>query len=105
MGFIIDIFKKLLKITALYLVIGFVATVAITLAGAGESLLIHKTMGDMALAEYIMLMAYVEILWLPLLVGIILSNMPYFTIPMYKVIFAVLMAVFFVWIIAIASKE
>ena len=106
MEFIIDVFKKLLKITALYLVIGFIAVILIsTIGGAGQSLLIGKTLGDMSVSEYIMLMAYVEILWLPLLVGIIVSNLTYFTIPLYKVIFGVLVAVFFVWMIAIASKE
>ena len=106
MEFIIDVFKKLLKITALYLVIGFIAVILIsTVGGAGHSLLIGKSLGDMARPEYIMLMAYVEILWLPLLVGVIVSNLTYFTIPLYKVIFGVLVAVFFVWMIAIASKE
>ena len=106
MEFVVDVFKKLLKITALYLVIGFIAVILIsTVGGAGQSLLIGKTMGDMSLSEYIMLMAYAEILWLPLWVGIIVSNLAYFTIPFYKVIFGVLIAVFFVWMIAIASKE
>ena len=106
MEFIIDVFKKLLKITALYLVIGFIAVILIsTVGGAGHSLLIGKSLGDMALPEYIMLMAYVEILWLPLLVGIIVSNLTYFTIPLHKVIFGVLVAVFFICMIAIASKE
>ena len=106
MEFIIDVFRKLLKITALYFVIGFIAVILIsTVGGAGHSLLIGKSLGDMSLSEYIMLMAYVEILWLPLLVGIIVSKLIYFAIPMYKMIFAILIAVFFICMIAIASKE
>ena len=105
MDFIVDLFKKLLKICALYLIIGFVAVAMISLFGGVENLLLKETMGNMGLSGYMLLMAYAEILWLPLVAGMVFSKTVYITIPGYRIIFGALMTAFLVGTIAIASKE
>ena len=105
MNFIFDLFKKILKITILYIIIGFVAVLIISFSGAFNGLIIKDGLGEMALSEYVMLMGYAELLWLPLVVGILFSKVAYFPNPAIKVLLAVVTVLFYVSVIAIASKE
>ena len=105
MSFILDLLKKLLKILVLYIVIGFVAVILISSHGAFESLMINNVLGDMSTGEYIMLRGYVEILWFPLAMAVILSKSVYFPNPMIKILLGVISVVFFVGMIRIALKE
>ena len=105
MEFIIDLFKKLLKIFALYILIGFVAVLLISVSGGVENLLLKETLGNMSTSDYILLMGYAEILWLPLIAGMVFSKVTYINIPGCRIIFVSLMVAFLVGTIAIASKE
>lgn len=105
MELIFDLFKKLFKIFILYIVIGFVAVLIISMSGGVENLLLNKTMGNMGISGYMALMAYAEILWLPLVAGMTFSKINYITIPGYRIIFVALLIAFLVGTIAIASKE
>lgn len=105
MNFIFDLFKKILKITILYIIIGFVAVLIISFSGAFNGLIIKDGLGEMALSEYVMLIGYGELLWLPLVVGILFSKVEYFPNPIIKVLLAAATVLFFVSMIAIASKE
>ena len=105
MDFVVDLIKKLLKILVLYIVIGFVAIILISSHEVFESLIINNALGDMAITEYIMLRGYVEILWLPLAVAVILSKSVYFPNPIIKILLGIISLVFFVGMISIATKE
>ena len=105
MEFIFDLLKKLIKIFILYIVIGFVAMIIISFCGVFESLMINKVVGEMALSEYIILFGYAEVLWLPLVIGILFSKVVYFPNPMIKIILAIIAVAFLIGTIAIASKE
>ena len=105
MEFLFDLFKKLMKVLILYVVIGFVAVILISTHGVFESLIINNTLGEMAISDYIMLRGYVEILWLPLAIAVILSKSVYFPNPVIKILLGVIAVIFFVGMISIASKE
>ena len=105
MKMILDLLKTLCKIFILYIVIGFVAVIIIYFAGVFESLILKDTLGNMQLADYVVLRGYAEILWLPLVIGILVSKATYFPNPVVKIRLGIIVAVFMVSVIAISSKE
>lgn len=105
MKFILEIIKRIAKILALYLLFGFAVAIAVSLSGAAENLLIWQTMGSMTLADYAILFAYVEILWLPLLAGMIFFPNNYLAFPLSSWVVPVIVISFFVLMIRTAIKE
>ena len=99
MKFILEIIKRIAKILALYLLFGFAVAIAVSLSGAAENLLIWQAMGSMTLVDYVILFVYVEILWLPLLAGMIFSPNNYLVFPLSSWIVPIIVVSFFVLMI------
>lgn len=105
MKFIHEIFKRILKIIAVYLIYGFVISLIVSFSGAAKNLLLFQTMGAMTLADYMILLAYMELLWLPLLVGMILSPNSYLAFPFSSWVVPVIVISFFFIMVYTAIKE
>jgi len=99
------IILNILKIVFTYFVFGFVIVLVISFSGRRESLLITQTMGPMAFADYVMLCGYVELFWLPFMIGVIVSQNNYFAFNGYKLLFTAVLVLFGVVIYRLIKRE
>lgn len=86
--------KIILKLVGLYLVLGIIVAIIITVFGGYENLLINQTMGNISISGYSTLMFYVIAFWLPSFVFILFSKDIYLTFAYAKPILFLFIALF-----------
>lgn len=100
--------KKALKVVGLYLLFGAIIAITISVFGGYEDLLINKTMGNMSILGYMILMLTIIAFWLPSLVFILFSKNIYLTFAYTKPILVAVIAVFIllsVYIVKHSNKK
>lgn len=91
------VMKKIFEVVILYLVFGIRVSFIVSFIGGGAvNLLVKGTMGAVSTGEYLALMGYVALLWLPILVFIIFSDLSYLNTPYMKIIPIFIIILFFV---------
>lgn len=86
--------KKAFKILGLYLLLGAIIAVTVSVFGGYENLLINNTMGDMSIFGYMGLMLAIIAFWLPSFVLMLFSKNIYLTFAYAKPVLIAFMAVF-----------
>ncbi len=97
--------KKLLKIILLYVLFGILISCIVSVCGGYQNLLIEQTMGNMNLFEYICILAYIVLLWCPMMLFMMFSNINFLNSLYLKISAILIIIVFFILCIRILSKK
>lgn len=97
--------KKLLKISALYLLFGLIIAVVFTVCGGYREYVINRTLGAMTTFEYIWVVGMVSLGWLPTAIFELQSSVKVFRFPYATPIIAAVVILFFIFCLRIILKK